>query len=212
MRRANVTVFDPINFYIPHLAWPTRAQTLFSDPTQYIARTRANDAYGKPGWTRDCGRRFHRGLDIAPVRALPSGKFVEIIFSDCAANREYSSREAELIPEDIVYAVLDGTVAECNDNPELSDFGLYVVLKHDLGTRHIHTLYAHLADIRVSAGEVVQAGAVLGAMGQTSRSADARAWMAIAPHLHFEVISFDGGAHDPLEFLTRGLRRFSSSR
>jgi murein DD-endopeptidase MepM/ murein hydrolase activator NlpD len=42
-------------------------------------------------------------------------------------------------------------------------------------------------------------------MGQTSRSADARNWMAIAPHLHFEVRDADGHAYDPVEFLKRFL-------
>jgi murein DD-endopeptidase MepM/ murein hydrolase activator NlpD len=206
MRRAGVTAFDPIDFQIPRLAWPTQSQTLFSDPARYIARTRANTAYGKPGWTRDCGRRFHRGLDIAPARARPTGNLIEVRFSDCATGLEYPSKEIELIPEDLVFAVLDGTVAVCNEDPDRSDFGLYVVLTHEIGSRFIHTLYAHLADIRVREGASVMAGTTLGAMGRTGRSADARAWMAIAPHLHFEVISAGGGAHDPLEFLTRGLQ------
>ena len=40
-------------------------------------------------------------------------------------------------------------------------------------------------------------------MGQTARSADARNWMAIAPHLHFEVRDAEGRAYEPVEFLKR---------
>jgi hypothetical protein len=42
-------------------------------------------------------------------------------------------------------------------------------------------------------------------MGQTSRSADARNWLAIAPHLHFEARNESGQNYDPVEFLRRFL-------
>jgi len=67
-------------------------------------------------------------------------------------------------------------------------------------------LYGHLAE--ASAGPVssaIRQGAKVGQMGQTSRSADARNWMAIAPHLHFEVRDADGRSYDPVEFLKRFL-------
>lgn len=208
MRAPNVTHFDPTPFPVPDLEWPTRARSLFSDPDRYIARTRANPDYGKPGWTRDCGRRFHRGLDIAPIRALESGARVIVHFSDCATGREYPSEEPAWIPDDEIFAVLDGVVVEVNRDPDASDFGLFVAVRHEVAASHFFTLYAHLDELAVSEGETVAAGVRLGKMGQTSRSADARAWMAVAPHLHIEVIAGEGGAHDPLAFLREGLRRF----
>jgi len=42
-------------------------------------------------------------------------------------------------------------------------------------------------------------------MGQTSRIADARNWMRVAPHLHFEVRNAGEQAYDPVEFLRRYL-------
>ena len=49
----------------------------------------------------------------------------------------------------------------------------------------------------------LRTGDRLGRMGQTSRSADARNWMLVAPHLHFEVRDAAGKAYDPVEFLHR---------
>lgn len=207
IRRAGVRQFDPIDFPVPRLMWPTRARALFSEPERYIARTRANPDYGKPGWTRDCGRRFHRGLDIAPLRAAPDGASVVVRFSDCATGREYPSEEPGFTPEDDVFAVFDGVVAACNADSDQSDLGIFAVVRHIMAGRCIHTLYAHLAGLCAAAGDTVVAGSLLGPMGRTSRSADARAWMAIAPHLHFEVIAPGGGAYDPLLFLQAGLPR-----
>jgi len=204
MRRAGVTAFDGFPGVMPPLAWPTGRRDLFTNPGAYLARTRANADYGKPGWTRDCGKRFHRGCDLAPVERVAAGGRVTVVFSDCATGAEYPSSEPAWEPRDTVFAVLDGVVAEVNAEPEGSDLGCFVVARHpDAGG--IFTLYAHLGTVAVTPGEGVRAGAVLGPMGRTSRSADARNWMAVAPHLHFEVIARDGGAHDPLAFLRRGL-------
>ena len=208
MRRVGVTEFDVLPAAPLTLAWPTRARCLFTDPARYLARTRANPDYGRPGWTRDCGRRFHRGLDIAPQRARPAGHSVTVQFSDCATGREYPSDEPAWIPDDEVFAVLPGLVREVNADADRSDLGRFVVLEQRWPnpSAAVFCLYAHLDEVAVGEGAWVDAGARLGTMGQTSRSADARAWMAIAPHLHFEVITPTGGAHDPLAFLERGLR------
>lgn len=202
MRRSGIERFEPLRIAVPQLSWPTNSRCLFTAADRYLARTRVNPDYGKPGWTRDCGRRFHRGVDIAPARVCPAGLEVTVRFSDCASGREYESAEPAWLPIDEVYAVLPGRVAERNEDPEASDFGCFVAIEHAQG---FYTLYAHLKNVEVSAGVALDAGARLGSMGQTSRSADARNWMALAPHLHFEVIAADGGAHDPLDFLRKGL-------
>ncbi len=202
MRLGGVRGFDPFPGTVPPLCWPTLSRGLFRAPERYIARTRVNQDYGRPGWTRECGRRFHRGVDIAPVRMRPAGREVCVLFTDCATGREYDSSEPAWIPEDDVFSVRAGELVECNGDPDASDLGCYVVVRHP---GEFFTLYAHLADLAADPGRPIAAGDRLGSMGQTSRSADARNWMAIAPHLHFEVIAADGGAHDPLEFLVKGL-------
>jgi murein DD-endopeptidase MepM/ murein hydrolase activator NlpD len=54
--------------------------------------------------------------------------------------------------------------------------GTYVVIKHSDGTS---SLYAHMSSVDVSVGDDVDAGRVIGRVGQTGR--------AFGPHLHFEI-------------------------
>lgn len=185
------------------LAWPTDNRTLFDDPVRYIARTRANPDYGRPGFTRECGRRFHRGLDIAPAAAEPDGRLHRVLFSDCQRGTEYPSDEPGWIPHDRVYAVADGEVVERHDDDTTSTLGRYLILRHRWPGQDdvFHSLYAHLDRIDVDHGQAVAAGDPIGTLGQTSSSADARTWMAIAPHLHLEFYDAQGRSFDPEKML-----------
>lgn len=176
------------------IVWPT--------PGRVFARTRANPDYGKPGWTRDCGRRFHRGCDIAPVHVTPTGQTTTVLFTDCATGREYPSVEPTFIPHDDVFCVYDGTVVEAVTDAMASDYGRHIIVEHRWPRcgEKFYTLYAHLAELRTENREP-RTGDLLGRMGQTSRSADARNWMLVAPHLHFEVRNAAGQPYNPVEFL-----------
>jgi murein DD-endopeptidase MepM/ murein hydrolase activator NlpD len=214
------TEFAPLpSAEVMRIAWPTPNQNLFTAPEKFFAHTRVNADYGKPGWTRDCGKRFHRGCDIAPVNVTATGKSTTVVFTDCATGRDFESVEPTFLPHDEVFCVFDGTVAEVVDDEGASDFGKHVVIEHrwpGSGERFF-TLYAHLARISVGAAfqprpsgsrdRNVAPTTALGIMGQTSRNADARNWMAIAPHLHFEVRNAAGEAYDPVEFLRRFILR-----
>jgi len=191
------------------LAWPTPNRTLFDEAARFLAATRVNADYGKPGYTRDCGRRFHRGCDIAPCRKRAAGRMVEVMFTNCATGREYPSREPAYIPEDEVFCVYPGWVEECVTRPEESDFGIHLVICHTWpgSGRSFYTLYGHLDRVLVARDQEVAAGRHIGAMGTSSRSAEARKWMAIAPHLHFEVWNENKEAYDPLAFLSAFLPR-----
>ena len=68
-------------------------------------------------------------------------------------------------------------------------YGLSVVLTHGSNVR---TLYAHLSRIDVKAGDRVNGGDQIGAVGQTGS--------ATGPHLHFEVWRW-GRAEDPVPLL-----------
>ena len=187
------------------IAWPTPNHLLFDTPERFFARTRVNPDYGKPGWTRDCGKRFHLGCDIAPVNVTATGQTTRVIFTDCATNTDFESEEPTFVPHDDVFCVFDGTVHEVVTDENVSDFGKHIVIQHvwpQSGAKFF-TLCAHLAEVRIQ--KSVVSGQCIGKMGHTSRSADARNWMAIAPHLHFEVRNADWQSYDPAEFLSRFL-------
>ena len=86
-----------------------------------------------------------------------------------------------------VYAAQDGavTVAEYN-----SVFGNWVGIDHGAGAdgHRWNTVYAHLDDLTVQAGQVVKAGDLIGHVGSTGNST--------GNHLHFEVM-IDGVLIDP---------------
>lgn len=190
------------------IAWPTANHSLFDAPEKFFARTRVNADYGKPGWTRDCGKRFHRGCDIAPVRVTATGRTSRVVFTDCATNKDFESEEPTFVPHDDVFCVFDGTVAEIVVDENVSDFGKHAVIKHTWprGGAKFFTLYAHLAEVSTfPVSSPISQGVNVGRMGQTSRTADARNWMAIAPHLHFEVRDGNGQSYDPAEFLKQFL-------
>lgn len=68
-------------------------------------------------------------------------------------------------------------------------YGYLVVLDHQ---NRYQTYYAHLSDVFVREGEVVNAGQVIGAMGSTGNST--------GPHLHFEI-RYDYYPTNPLIYL-----------
>jgi murein DD-endopeptidase MepM/ murein hydrolase activator NlpD len=68
-------------------------------------------------------------------------------------------------------------------------YGNHIVVRHDNGVK---TLYAHLTSTKVSPGDKVLRGQVIGTVGSTGNSS--------GPHLHFEVIK-NGTQRDPMDFL-----------
>ncbi len=85
-----------------------------------------------------------------------------------------------------IYATADGVVKQASFN-KLS--GNRVALAHNLG---FESRYAHLSEMKVKVGDVVQKGDVIGLSGSTGRSD--------GPHLHYEVRYLDK-AHNPIDFL-----------
>lgn len=188
-------------------SWPTRRRDIFSNLSDYIARTRANPLYGKPGWTRECGQRFHRGCDIAPIAVTPTGQTCTVMFTNCDTGSEYPSEEPVVLPDDDVFVVYQGKVAGINKDIEESEFGIHVIIEHvwpDSG--HVfYSLYAHLDNCEVEFNEHITSGVRIGRMGQTSNSVMGRQFLSIAPHLHIEFWNHAGQSFDPLEMLMRYL-------
>lgn len=71
----------------------------------------------------------------------------------------------------------------------LSGYGRVVILDHGGGIR---TLYAHLSELRVHAGDNVTEDEVIGLSGSSGRTS--------GPHLHFEI-QRNGSAADPVSLL-----------
>lgn len=75
-----------------------------------------------------------------------------------------------------IHAPRAGTVTTAGSGRASGWAGTYVVIKHSDGTS---SLYAHMSSVDVSVGDEVDAGRVIGRVGQTGR--------AFGPHLHFEI-------------------------
>jgi murein DD-endopeptidase MepM/ murein hydrolase activator NlpD len=104
-------------------------------------------------------KRFHEGIDIAPV-----------------------GRDASGNPTDSVGAISDGRVVHANDTASHSNYGRYVVVEHRWGGCPYYSLYAHLNAIAVKPGDRVRMGETLGRLGFTGRGIDKR-----RAHLHLEI-------------------------
>ncbi len=130
------------------------------------------------------------------------------MFTDCTTGQEYPSTEPTFIPHDDVFCVFDGKVIEAVTDEMASNYGRHVIIEHhwpNCGEKFF-TLYGHLSAVGVTHHQPLITGHLVGRMGQTSRNADARNWMLIAPHLHFEVRNADGQPYDPVAFLHRFAR------
>ena len=119
---------------------------------------------GTFGCVRTEGWQIHEGLDI---RCLQRDKHGE--------------------PIDPVMATADGTLVYINIHPTLSNYGIYMILRHQIDELEIYSLYAHLQDVRAGlrTGQSVKAGEVIAMMGRTSNTRQ-----RIAPdraHVHFEL-------------------------
>ena len=87
------------------------------------------------------------------------------------------------------YAAMDGVVLEAGP---ASGYGLAVYIQHENGDV---TVYGHMDEILVAAGQVVRAGDTIALLGNRGQST--------GPHLHFEVHvgGLDGQKIDPLPWL-----------
>ena len=70
-----------------------------------------------------------------------------------------------------------------------SGYGKCVIIDHGNG---VLTYYAHFQTLKVSEGDVVEAGDVVGLIGSTGNST--------GNHLHFEI-RINGEAVDPLKYI-----------
>ncbi|MEI6811004.1 MAG: M23 family metallopeptidase [Candidatus Nomurabacteria bacterium] len=81
-----------------------------------------------------------------------------------------------------VYSSAEGRVILAKMGGYNGGYGNYIIISHD---NNIQTVYGHLSQINVVAGQSVSQGQIIGKVGNTGRST--------GPHLHFEV----RGARNP---------------
>jgi len=128
---------------------------------------------GKP-WATGCfgcvrtdGWQMHEGLDIKCVQRDSAGE-----------------------PIDPVLATADGTVAYFSSKPALSNYGNYVVLRHQIDGLEVYSLYAHLKKIRddLKIGQAVKGGEPIATMGRTTNTREGIS--RDRAHVHFELDLF----------------------
>jgi len=107
----------------------------------------------------DIYTRFHEGIDIKPLY-----------------------RDERGVPLDSVRSISSGIVVHVNDRGGRSNYGKYVVIEHIWDGSPYYSLYAHLSEVWVDSGKVVDRGDLLGRLGYTGTGINkARA------HLHLEI-------------------------
>lgn len=92
-----------------------------------------------------------------------------------------------------IYALTDGVVEESGP---ASGFGLWVVVRHDDGTRSV---YGHINRAFVKEGQKIRAGEEIAEIGNRGEST--------GPHLHLEIWDANGNKLNPVTWLARrGIR------
>jgi len=74
---------------------------------------------------------------------------------------------------DFVVATADGQVITAEYK---YDYGYHIIIEHKRG---FHTLYAHMQNLNVQAGQNVRQGEIIGSIGSSG--------MSLGPHLHYEI-------------------------
>ncbi len=149
---------------------PTANQSLFNlqEQDQYfcptIARTWESGTYG---CVRSGGWQMHEGIDIRSIQRDKDGEST-----------------------DPVLATANGTVVYINGKSSLSNYGNYIVIRHQIDGLEVYSLYAHLSRVRtgLKAGQNVKAGEAIALMGRTTNTREAIS--KERAHLHFELNLF----------------------
>lgn len=102
---------------------------------------------------------FHEGIDVAPLKRDEKGE-----------------------PLDEIRSIIQGEIVHVSASPGASNYGRYVVIKHDWGQGSFYSLYAHLSKITGKVGDKVEAGTPFGIMGYSGAGIDRR-----RSHVHVEL-------------------------
>lgn len=149
---------------------PTANRALFqagAEEQYFVGTTGKSWVSGTFGAVRSDGWQMHEGLDIRCVQRSRSGE-----------------------PTDPILAAADGTVVYISTRPALSNYGKYIVIRHQIDGIEIYSLYAHLSEIApgLAAGQAVKTGQIIATMGRTSNTHEKIS--KDRAHLHFELNLF----------------------
>jgi murein DD-endopeptidase MepM/ murein hydrolase activator NlpD len=150
--------------------FPTANHTLYENGGEerfFVGTVGKPWTTGTFGCVRSDGMQIHEGLDIKCLQRDKRGE-----------------------PTDPVLATADGVVAYINAKPSLSNYGNYIVLKHQIDGLEIYSIYAHLQSIRpgLKAGQAVKQGENIAVMGRTSNTREVIS--KERAHVHFELDFF----------------------
>ena len=126
--------------------------------------------------------RLYRGKLLWPVRGTVVSKF------GVRNRRMHDGIDISVAEGTPVAAAGSGTVSFCGS---IRGYGKVVIISHAGG---LCTVYAHLKSFRVSKGQRVKAGQIIGYVGRSGN--------ATGPHLHFEVRK-NGKPRNPEFYLPR---------
>jgi hypothetical protein len=149
---------------------PTAIRAIF-EPTgeerYFVPTTGKTWVSGTFGCVRSGNRQMHEGLDIKCLQRDHHGE-----------------------PVDPILATADGVVAYINNRPSLSNYGRYIVLRHQINGLEIDSLYAHLSEVQagLKIGQPVRAGQQIAIMGRTSNTSERIS--KDRAHVHFELNLF----------------------
>ena len=147
------------------LPTPNRAIFLEGNEDRYFTPTVGRTwESGTFGCVRSDGWQMHEGIDIKCVERDKKGE-----------------------PVDPVSAAADGIISYINSKPGLSNYGNYIVMRHQIDGMTIYTLYAHLRKMAggLRVGQFKKTGEIIATMGRTANTRQGIS--KERAHLHFEI-------------------------
>jgi len=167
------------DYGVEHLQLPERMVTL--DP-KTLERVREEEARFAALWGKRSPECYWSGPFLRPLPGSLLAPFGRVRFINDEPKSPHTGVDLRAALGEPVLASNRGKVALVG---EFFFSGRAVVIDHGLG---LYTMYFHLSEVKVKAGERVERGAVIGLAGATGR--------ASGPHLHWGV-RLGGARVDP---------------
>lgn len=113
--------------------------------------------------------------------AWPARGIVTTEFGDPTPYQDHhTGTDIALKAGEPITTFMEGTVIKVENNPSASGYGIHVIVSHG---NNITSLYGHMEATKVSVGQKVKPGDVLGLEGATGH--------VTGVHLHFEIRVYD---------------------